>query len=107
MRYTYIFKETQPDFLSALTVGEGSPLDPSLHIVIIWRRDSSHLEYQWLHHDWSETVENDNQWNETRKSLEQMIKKLLYSSEALLHAAQIGELKDEHALVNFYQGSLE
>ncbi|XP_012282592.1 dnaJ homolog subfamily C member 16 [Orussus abietinus] len=97
VRYTYVFKETQPAFVSALSGGEGSPLEPLLHIVIIWRRDANHLKYEWLPTGWIEATQDENQWNETRRNLEQTIQRLLRVSEALPYAAEVGELADEHA----------
>ncbi|XP_050581000.1 dnaJ homolog subfamily C member 16 [Bombus affinis] len=97
VRYTYVFKDTQPEFVSALSTGEGSPLEPLLHIVIIWRRDANHLKYEWLPTGWIEAAQDETQWNETRRNLEQTIQRLLRASEALPYAAVVGELADEHA----------
>ncbi|XP_043787548.1 dnaJ homolog subfamily C member 16 [Apis laboriosa] len=97
VRYTYVFKDTQPEFVSALSTGEGSPLEPLLHIVIIWRRDANHLKYEWLPTGWIEAAQDESQWNETRQNLEQTIQRLLRASEALPYAAVVGELADEHA----------
>ncbi|XP_076663980.1 dnaJ homolog subfamily C member 16 l(3)80Fg isoform X2 [Andrena cerasifolii] len=97
VRYTYVFKDTQPEFVSALSTGEGSPLEPLLHVVIIWRRDANHLKYEWLPIGWIEAAQDENQWNETRRNLEQTIQRLLRASEALPYAAVVGELADEHA----------
>ncbi|KAL2744675.1 dnaJ subfamily C member 16 isoform X2 [Vespula maculifrons] len=97
VRYTYVFKDTQPEFVSALLAGEGSPLEPLMHIVIIWRRDSNHLKYEWLSKGWFEAAQDESQWNETRHTLEQTIQRLLCASEALPYAAIVGELADEHA----------
>lgn len=99
VRYTYVFKDTQPEFVSALTAGEGSPLEPLMHIVIIWRRDANHLKYEWLSKGWFEAAQDENQWNETRHTLEQTIQRLLCASEALPYTAIVGELADEHAQV--------
>lgn len=99
VRYTYVFKDTQPEFVSALSTGEGSPLEPLLHIVIIWRRDANHLKYEWLPTGWIEAAQDETQWNETRRNLEQTIQRLLRASEALPYAAIVGELADEHAQV--------
>ncbi|CAL7950285.1 unnamed protein product [Xylocopa violacea] len=97
VRYTYVFKDTQSEFVSALSTGEGSPLEPLLHIVIIWRRDANHLKYEWLPTGWVEAAQDEIQWNETRRNLEQTIQRLLRASEALPYAAVVGELADEHA----------
>ena len=77
-------------------------MDPLLHIVIIWRRDSNHLKYQWLPNGWIDSNQDENRWNKTRQDLEQTIQRLLRSSEALPYAAEVGELADEHALVLLY-----
>ncbi|RLU16233.1 hypothetical protein DMN91_011993 [Ooceraea biroi] len=95
--YAYVFKDTQPDFVSALSAGEGSPMEPLLHIVIIWRRDANHLKYEWLPNGWIEAAQDDRVWNETRRHLEKTIQKLLRATEALPYAAVVGELEDEHA----------
>lgn len=99
VRYAYVFKDTQSEFVSALATGEGSPLEPLLHIVIIWRRDANHLKYEWLPHGWVEAAQDDRIWNETRRHLEKTIQKLLRATEALPYAAVVGELADEHAQV--------
>lgn len=95
-----MFKDTQSEFVSALSAGEGSPMEPLLHIVIIWRRDANHLKYEWLPHRWVEAVQDDRIWNETRRHLEKTIQRLLRATEALPYAAVVGELADEHAQVH-------
>ncbi|XP_066588233.1 dnaJ homolog subfamily C member 16 [Prorops nasuta] len=102
VRYAYVFKEAQAEFVSALSTGEGSPLDPLLHIVIIWRRDANNLKYEWLPNGWINAVQDEHQWNKTRQTLEQTIQRLLRASEALPYAAVVRELTDEHA-----QGTVE
>ncbi|XP_057336763.1 dnaJ homolog subfamily C member 16 [Microplitis mediator] len=97
VRYTYIFKESQPEFVAALSASEGSPMEPLLHIVIIWRRDVNNLKYEWLKTQWVEPTQDENKWNESRRNLEQTIQRLLRISEALPYAAKIEELADEHA----------
>jgi hypothetical protein len=61
--------------------GEGSPAEPLLHIVIIWRRDNNHIKYEWLPHTWNGAKSRE--WNETRDHLELTIQRLLHSSGAL------------------------
>lgn len=107
MRYAYVFKDTQPEFVSALSAGEGSPLEPLLHIVIIWRRDANHLKYEWLPNGWVDAAQDERVWNETRRHLEKTIKKLLRATEALPYAAVIGELADEHAQVHILFSDLD
>ncbi|PNF40918.1 hypothetical protein B7P43_G14976 [Cryptotermes secundus] len=95
VRFTYIFQERQTEFVSALANGEGSPVEPLLHIVIIWRRDNNHIKYEWLPHTWNGAKSHE--WNETRDHLELTIQRLLHASGALSCEAVIKELIDEHA----------
>lgn len=101
VRYTYVFQEAQPEFVLALMAGEKSPLNPLLHVVIIWRRDASQVKYEWLPNGWQDAIKDDHTWNETRQNLEQTIQKCLKASESLPYTAVVGELADEHALVLF------
>ncbi|XP_069683345.1 dnaJ homolog subfamily C member 16 [Periplaneta americana] len=95
VRFTYIFQERQTEFVSALANGEGSPAEPLLHVVIIWRRDNNHIKYEWLPHMWHGAKSHE--WNETRDRLESTIQRLLHATEALSCEAVIKELIDEHA----------
>ena len=61
--------------------GEGSPAEPVLHVVIIWRRDANHIKYEWLPHTWNGAKSQE--WNETRDRLESTLQRLLHASEAL------------------------
>ena len=70
-----------------LTIGEGSPAEPALHVAIIWRREHNHIKYEWLPHTWSSAKSNE--WNETRDHLESTIQRLLRSSGALSREAVI------------------
>jgi DnaJ family protein C protein 16 len=67
--------------ISCIAIGEGSPAEPLLHVVIIWRRDSSHIKYEWLPHTWNSA--RSHEWNETRNRLESTIQRLLHASGAL------------------------
>jgi DnaJ family protein C protein 16 len=70
-----------------LTIGEGSPAEPALHVAIIWRREHNHIKYEWLPHTWSGAKSSE--WNETRDHLESTIQRLLRSSGALSREAVI------------------
>ena len=107
VRYAYLFKEAQPSFLSALLNSESSPADPLNRIVIIWRRDSNHVKYEWFGSGWAQATAGEEKWNETRLNLEQTIHRLLRSSEALLYTAEVQELSDEHALVKYLEYTCE
>lgn len=63
-----------------LILGEGSPAESTLHIVILWRRDSSHIKYEWLPSGLDSSAD---QWNDTKSHLETTIQRLLQSNAAL------------------------
>jgi len=73
--------------ISCIAIGEGSPAEPLLHVVIIWRRDNNHIKYEWLPHTWNGAKSHE--WNETRDHLESTIQRLLHTSVALTCEAVI------------------
>lgn len=83
VRFAYLYHERQTEFINSL-VAEGSPEQPILRIVIIWRRDTSHIKYEWLSEAWG-----DDSGNETNQRLEETIGRLLRSSEALSYEAVV------------------
>lgn len=93
VRFMYVFQERQADFVHALTAGSGSPAEPLLHVVILWRRDTNHIKYEWLsgETDWTAS------YNETKERLEAAIERILHATQALPHEAVVSELIDEHA----------
>lgn len=94
VRFAYIYKDKQTDFVNALS-HQGRPEDTLLRLVIIWRRDTRHIKYEWIH----ETTLHNNQQldnetyetsvNETRSKLDNAIQKLLRPSEALSYEAEV------------------
>jgi hypothetical protein len=70
-----------------LLAGEGGPTDPTLHVVIIWRRDTRLIKYDWLPDGWGDSEQP--KWNETREQLGSTIQRLLQSSEALSYEAVV------------------
>lgn len=92
VRFAYIYHDKQAEFVNAL-IPEGEDITPLLSIVIIWRRDTSHVKYEWLPNKW-EIEEN---LNDTVSKLETTISRLLKSSEALTYEALVTDLFDEHA----------
>ncbi|XP_025835786.1 dnaJ homolog subfamily C member 16-like [Agrilus planipennis] len=92
VRFAYIYHSKQSDFVNSL-IPSGKEIEPLLRIVIIWRRDTSQVKYEWLPDKWE--IEND--LNETVNKLETTISKLLKSSEALTYEAFVKDLFDEHA----------
>ncbi|GJQ86858.1 hypothetical protein Trydic_g19526 [Trypoxylus dichotomus] len=93
VRFAYIYHDKQTEFVNSL-IPEGKSVEPLLRIVIIWRRDTSHIKYEWIEDKWQ--LEETN-LNDTTQKLESMISKLLRSSEALTYEAFVKDLFDEHA----------
>lgn len=48
----FLYQEKQKEFVKALSSGEGSPLNPLLHIVVLWRKEMDRVRYQWLDSPW-------------------------------------------------------
>ncbi|CAL4095406.1 unnamed protein product, partial [Meganyctiphanes norvegica] len=94
VRYTYIFKEKQVEFINALTEGSGAPVEVNHHIVIIWRKDRYHLKYEWLEGGWKV---NPDHHNNSRQTLKETIHRLLHSNEPMPYETIVQELFDEHA----------
>ncbi|KAF2899439.1 hypothetical protein ILUMI_06735 [Ignelater luminosus] len=92
VRFAYIYHDKQSEFVNSL-IPDGEDVEPLLNVVIIWRRDTSHVKYEWLSKKW-ETEEN---LNDTVHKLENTISRLLKSSEALSYEAFVKDLFDEHA----------
>ncbi|CAN7986790.1 unnamed protein product [Ixodes hexagonus] len=94
VRFTFVYKEKQAEFVSTLSSGQESPRDPTLHLVIIWRRNQNMVQYQWIDSPWED---DPHRLNETKQELESALWRLLQSSDALPHDARLGVLADEHA----------
>lgn len=92
VRFAYIYHDKQTEFVNSL-MPEGEDLTPLLSIVIIWRRDTSHIKYEWLPNKW----ELEDNLNDTVSKLDHTISRLLKSSEALTYEALVTDLFDEHA----------
>ncbi|XP_055523691.1 dnaJ homolog subfamily C member 16 isoform X1 [Wyeomyia smithii] len=103
VRFAYIYQEKQAEFIDALA--EHSKLKETvLKVVIIWRRDTKHIKYEWVHEatlqSADKTVENETHelnYNNTKQKLDGAIQRLLRSSEALSYEAEVKDLLDEHA----------
>lgn len=98
IRFTYIYMGKQTEFIETLKSGEGSPSEPLLRIVIIWRRDTSHIKYEWVQGEWgdgevdpqsSQAASDENSFNDTRQRLDDTISRLLKTSEALSYEAVV------------------
>lgn len=103
VRFAYIYQDKQAEFINALA--EHSKLkETMLKVVIIWRRDTKHIKYEWVHEAMMQTidknVENETHelnFNNTKQKLDGAIQRLLRSSEALSYEAEVKDLLDEHA----------
>ncbi|BES96863.1 DnaJ domain [Nesidiocoris tenuis] len=96
VRFMYVYQERQPQFVSALTAGDDSPIEPTLHVALLCRRDESHVKYEWLRLEEGE----DRGWecyNDTKVQLETAIDRVLYASsqQVLSREAVIQDLIDE------------
>lgn len=94
VRFAYIYHDRQEEFVKALMPPDGREnVEPVLRIVLIWRRDTSHVKYEWLEDKW----ESEQMFNQTSAKLESTIRRLLHTSEALTYEALVNDLFDEHA----------
>uniref|UniRef100_A0A182PTY3 DnaJ homolog subfamily C member 16 n=1 Tax=Anopheles epiroticus TaxID=199890 RepID=A0A182PTY3_9DIPT len=72
-------------------------------IVILWRRDTKHIRYEWINEivlDKDNFMENDTHdqfFNKTKQKLDTVIQRLLRSTEALSYETVVKDLLDEHA----------
>ncbi|XP_050500094.1 dnaJ homolog subfamily C member 16 [Diabrotica virgifera virgifera] len=92
VRFVYIYYDKQSEFVNSL-VPEGEIIQPLLRIVILWRRDTSHIRYEWVPGKW-DSVKN---MSDTTSALEKLISRSLKSNENLPHEAFVKDLLDEHA----------
>ncbi|KAK9890896.1 hypothetical protein WA026_012238 [Henosepilachna vigintioctopunctata] len=92
VRFAYIYHGKQMDFVNSL-IPEGSLVEPMLRIVILWRRDVSHVKYEWLSEKWESRYD----FNDSFQKLESSISRLLKANEALSYEGFIKALFDEHA----------
>lgn len=73
-----------------------------LRLVIIWRRDTSHIKYEWvsgisLHIQRLDNETAEHRYNTTKRHLFDAIQRLSRTSEALSYEAKVKDLLDEHA----------
>ncbi|XP_023017800.2 dnaJ homolog subfamily C member 16 l(3)80Fg [Leptinotarsa decemlineata] len=92
VRFSYIYQDAQSEFVNSL-VPEGEIIQPLLRIVILWRKDTSHVKYEWIPGRW----EMETNLSDTTLSLEKTLIRLLRSNEVLTNEAFVKDLFDEHA----------
>ncbi|XP_015044383.2 dnaJ homolog subfamily C member 16 [Drosophila pseudoobscura] len=100
VRFAYMFKERQPNFINALSKGSFAKDHPQ--IVIIWRRDNTRMKYEWVFDAKQDatlvsTIPTESIINKTKAGLTHKIQKLLKASEALSYEAFVQKLLDEHS----------
>lgn len=94
VRFAYIYKNKQFDFINSLSA-HGRPEETLLKLVVVWRRDTKHVKYEWVHEtDFHITQQLDNETyehtvNRTKQKLDSIIQKLLRPSEALSYEAEV------------------
>ncbi|XP_075969104.1 dnaJ homolog subfamily C member 16 l(3)80Fg [Anticarsia gemmatalis] len=119
LHYAYVYAHKQPDFIHALANGSGSDISQMEHrIVIIWRREATRIQYEWLNETWptcshahctldnvpadpalrDELLKYHERLNETKRALDQLIKRLLKPTEVMAYEAHVQELLDEAAM---------
>lgn len=92
VKFAYIYREKQKEFINALSsVNNGD--DKVLKIVVIWRRDSKHVKFEWIPEaklEETTSIENDEEsYNHTKQKIDETIQKLLRSTEALAFEAEV------------------
>lgn len=91
VRFAYIYQDRQTEFVSAIANGSENTL---LSLVVIWRRDTSHIKYEWvsdvsLHVKHVENETNEQSFNTTKRKLDESIQRLLRTSESLSYEAEV------------------
>lgn len=91
VKFAYIYKEKQKDFIHALSINHED--DKTLKLVIIWRRDAKHVQYEWITDATLEetvSVEQDEEnYNQTKRKIDETIQKLLKSTQALAFETEV------------------
>nr|XP_036229930.1 dnaJ homolog subfamily C member 16-like isoform X1 [Bactrocera oleae] len=100
VRFAYIFKEKQKEFINAIS--KGAEADQLCPIVIIWRYDQTHIKYEWmkgspLNMDFNLYDSSEQVINLTRRYIGNTIQRLLRTSETFSYEAFVKNLFDEHA----------
>ena len=104
VRFAYILKEKQTDFVNALIAGSEEE-NKKRNVAIVWRTEESNIRYEWLKVEWPSTfakeVDEQERLNETRQVLQKTLQRLLVDGDLLSHEAVVKELFDEHAISIF------
>lgn len=89
-----------------MNINQFSGIDTSTlehRIVVIWRRETSRIQYEWLNETWptcnhcpederegrEETLKYHERLNETKRALEELVKRLLKPTEVVAYETRI------------------
>lgn len=98
VRFAYLIREKQSEFVNALSKKTATePSDQKL--VVIWRRDPTHIKYEWVVDAQLEAVNAS--YNHTKQTITETIQRLLKASEVMANEAEVHDLLDEHAQGTF------
>lgn len=105
VRFAYLLREKQTDFVNALEAksrqkdeessGDGENDD----LVVIWRRDPTHIKFEWVVDARLNAVNAS--FNQTKQKVDETIQRLLKANEAMTNEAEVQDLLDEHAQGTF------
>lgn len=95
VRFAYLVREKQSDFVNAISDG----VEAQKNLVVIWRRDPTHIKYEWVVDAQLGAVNAS--YNHTKQTLTETIQRLLKSSEMMANEAEVRDLLDEHAQGTF------
>lgn len=73
-------------------------MEPLLNVVIFWRKDTSHVKYEWVKCKW----QMEPNLNDTTHLLDNTISKILRSTEALSYEAFVKVSLDLFPVQNLY-----
>ena len=78
VRFAYVLKDIQSEFVGALTQPEQEKQD--LNVAIFWRQEEKKLKYEWFGQVWTPVEDN-----KTQEELKATLKRLLSPNEILSH----------------------
>lgn len=95
-KFMYIYREKQSEFVKALSEGfQKGNINRGIHVMVLWRRDSTHLFYEWLDNEWD--LVDSTYINETKQKLSKMLNRLSANTAQFTHSAKVDSLIDESA----------
>lgn len=103
VRFAYLIREKQTDFVNALTktespVGTADKVEQT-NLVVIWRRDTTHIKYEWVAD--AQLGAFNGSYEHSKQTVTETIQRLLKASEVMANEAEVRDLLDEHAQGTF------